>query len=93
MRDFLKRIAKAAWFFTIGGAVRFVDHVVNGNFDIVDRRWFTRSLTILGFIGLSVWWPAAALFISILRVLLVVGTLEILADILQHTANSYTSAA
>jgi hypothetical protein len=89
MLDFLKRLGKAVYACTIGGLVRLCKNTTAAKVDAKDKEFLGRVIVYTGFAVFAWFFPGWAILIGLLRFLAVTDFIRTIADIFQHTANSY----
>lgn len=91
MLDFLKRVCQAFYACTIGGVVRLVQNTRASKVDAKDKEFVGRIVVHSAFIVFAWFFPAAAILLAIFRWMVVADVIRTIADIFQHTANSYAN--
>lgn len=89
MLDFLKKLGRAIYACTVGGAVRLIQHTRTAKVDAVDKLFVGRIVTYTAF-AVFVWvLPELVVFVAMFRMLTVMDIVGTIANVFQHTANAY----
>lgn len=89
MLDFIRRIGRALYECTIGSVVRLYQHTKVSAVDSKDKETVGRIVTYSALLVFGFFFPALAFLVALFRILVVTDIIRTIADIFQHTANSY----